>query len=166
MNKNLLRSIIRDVAGQRLKPTQYNKYANIELLQTHSQLIPILTDLMTPDFHYFIEDIQWIAPTPKTYKVVLKNNQFFYLQDLERSWVAEVAGKRHYLLSLGEETMASNGIARLLKITAASMPADENMDADLTDVTATGSSGGGAEATPAEPEIPTGEELPDELTPA
>ena len=166
MNKNLLRSIIRDVAGQRLKPTQYNKYANIELLQTHSQLIPILTDLMTPDFHYFIEDIQWIAPTPKTYKVVLKNNQFFYLQDLERSWVAEVAGKRHYLLSLGEETMASNGIARLLKITGTDASADGTMDSSLADVTATDSVGGGAEATPAEPEIPTGEELPDELTPA
>ena len=165
MNKNLLRSIIRDVAAQRLKPTQYNKYAGIELLQIHTKLIPILTDLMTPDFHYFIEDIQWIAPTPKTYKVILKNNQFFYLQDLERSWVAEVVGKRHYLLSLGEETMASNAIARLLKIADANAAPEEGMDSSLADVTATDSVGG-EESTPAEPEIPTRAELPDELTPA
>lgn len=166
MNKNLLKSIVRDVAAQRLKPTQFNKYASIELLQTHTKLIPILTDLMTPDFHYFVEDIQWIAPTPKTYKIILKNNQFFYLQDLERSWVAEVVGKRHYLLSLGEETMASNAIARLLKIIGTDASADGTMDSSLADVTGTDSVGGGAEATPAEPEIPTGEELPDELTPA
>lgn len=163
MNKNLLKSIVRDVAAQRLKPTQFNKYASIKLLQTHTKLIPILTDLMTPDFHYFVKDIQWIAPTPKTYKVILKNNQFFYIQDLERSWVAEVVGKRHYLLSLGEETMASNAIARLLKITDANTTPEGEMDLDTTD---TADSSEGEEAAPAEPEIPTGEELPDELTPA
>ena len=156
MNKNILRTIIRDVAAQRLHPVKGGKYQEYKLLQTHPQLIPILNDLMTADFPLFIKDIEWISPKPPTYKVILENEQFFYLQDLERSWVAQVSGKKHYLLSLGEEQMATNAISRLLKITVAgdATPGEESFD----DITAT-------EEEPVE-DIPTGDELPDELTPA
>ncbi len=117
MNKNILRTIIRDVAAKRLIPVEGNKYTEYKLLQNHPEIIPILSDLMTADFPMFVKDIEWLSPKPATYKVILENDQFFYLYDLERSWVAEVSGKKHYLLSLGEETMASNAISRLLKIT-------------------------------------------------
>ena len=159
MNKNILRTIIRDVAAQKLIPVEGNKYTEFKLLQNHPQLIPILNDLMTADFPMFVKDIEWISPKPATYKVILENGQFFYLYDLERSWVAQVAGKKHYLLSLGEEEMATNAISRLLKIT---MQGEE------------GEGVAGEEEAPIdaiEPEgeveeVPTGDELPDEITAA
>ena len=159
MNKNILRTIIRDVAAKKLIPVEGNKYTEYKLLQNHPELIPILSDLMTADFPMFVKDIEWLSPKPATYKVILENGQFFYLYDLERSWVAEVSGKKHYLLSLGEETMASNAISRLLKIT---MQGGEEEDI-VTDEEAP------IDAIEPEEEvedIPTGDELPDEITAA
>lgn len=158
MNKNILRTIIRDVAAKRLIPVEGNKYTEYKLLQNHPEIIPILSDLMTADFPMFVKDIEWLSPKPATYKVILENGQFFYLYDLERSWVAEISGKKHYLLSLGEETMASNAISRLLKIT---MQGEGNEEWDEEE----------APIDAIEPEeevedIPTGDELPDELTPS
>jgi len=159
MNKNILRNLIRDVASKKVKTTGTTKYIDIKILETHPELIPILSDLMTPDFHLFTKDIEWIAPTPKTYRVVLKNNEFFYLYDLGRSWVAQVAGKKHYLLSLGEETMASKAISKLLRYTPALEgevgEEDIEMDSEVEDTT----------ELPVE-DVPTGDELPTELTPA
>ena len=159
MNKNILRTIIRDVAAKRLVPVEGNKYTEYKLLQNHPEIIPILNDLMTPDFPMFVKDIEWLSPKPATYKVILENGQFFYLYDLERSWVAEIAGKKHYLLSLGEETMASNAISRLLKIT---MPAGED-EAIIDDEEAPIDS---IEPEEEVEDIPTGDDLPDELTPS
>mgnify|MGYP000117679560 CR=1 FL=1 len=158
MNKNILRTIIRDVAAKRLVPVEGNKYTEYKLLQNHPELIPILNDLMTPDFPMFVKDIEWLSPKPATYKVILENGQFFFLSDLERSWVAQISGKKHYLLSLGEETMASNAISKLLKITLAGGDGDEVIedDAPISDV----------ETEEEVEDIPTGDELPDEITAA
>jgi hypothetical protein len=157
MNKNILRTIIRDVAAKKLVPVEGNKYTEYKLLQKHPELIPILNDLMTPDFPSFVKDIEWLSPKPATYKVILENGQFFYLSDLERSWVAQISSKKHYLLSLGEETMASNAISRLLKIT---LPAGDDLtgddDAPIVDM----------ETEEEVEDIPTGDEMPDEITAA
>jgi len=158
MNQNILRTIIRDVAAKKLNPVEGGKYQEYKLLKNHPQLIPILTDLMTADFPMFVKDIEWLSPKPATYKVILENGQFFYLYNLERSWVAQVAGKKHYLLSLGEEEMATNAISRLLKIT---MQGGEE-EAIIDDETPAD------ETEPEEEveEVPTGDELPDEITAA
>lgn len=159
MNKNILRTIIRDVAAQKLIPVEGNKYTEFKLLQNHPQLIPILNDLMTADFPMFVKDIEWISPKPATYKVILENGQFFYLYDLERSWVAQVAGKKHYLLSLGEEEMATNAISRLLKITMQGGEDEVITDEEEAPID-------GIEPEGEVEEVPTGDELPDEITAA
>ena len=159
MNKNILRTIIRDVAAQKLIPVEGNKYTEFKLLQNHPQLIPILNDLMTADFPMFVKDIEWISPKPATYKVILENGQFFYLYDLERSWVAQIAGKKHYLLSLGEEEMATNAISRLLKITMQGEEDEVIPDEGEAPID-------GIEPEEEVEEVPTGDELPDEITAA
>jgi hypothetical protein len=45
----------------------------------------------------------------------LKNDQSFYLIYGKRSWVAQVAGKKYYLLNLPEEERAAEAIANLLR---------------------------------------------------
>ena len=53
------------------------------------------------------------------------NGQSFYLVYTDRSWIAEVEGKKYYLLNLNEEQNATNAIARILRYGAA----DENTEA-------------------------------------
>jgi hypothetical protein len=74
------------------------------------------------DFQYepFVEDIEWVAPRPTTFRVKLVNGADFYLmyqgEDAGKGvFVAQVAGKKYFLESLPEEQQASEAIARLLR---------------------------------------------------
>jgi hypothetical protein len=51
-------------------------------------------------------DIQWVAPKPITFRVVLTNGEMFYLISTPKSWIAQIEGKKYYLLNLGEEESA------------------------------------------------------------
>ena len=94
----------------------------------------VVTDLLTDQYEMFISDIQWVAPRPTTFKMVLANGQFFYLIYTERSWIAQVEGKKYYLLNINEEEQASESIARILRY--------------------------GGKAEPEKAEVPTGGETP------
>ena len=89
----------------------------------------------------------------------MKTDNSSILYDLERSWVAQVAGKKHYLLSLGEEEMATNAISRLLKITMQGEEDEVITDEEEAPID-------GFEPEEEVEEVPTGDELPDEITAA
>ena len=115
MDKNQLRKLIRTTVVNKFKKTAANKYQEYKILNEVPELIPILGDLMSADFSKFVKDIDYVAPKPPTFRVVLENDQYFYLSDLKRSWVAEVEGKRYYLLNLSEEERATIAISRILR---------------------------------------------------
>jgi hypothetical protein len=115
LNKHQLRSLIKKTIVGKLQRQGINKYKEYKVLNHIPDLISILTDLMSPKFDLFVKDIEWVSPKPPTFRVVLENDQYFYLSDLTRSWVAEVQGKKFYLLNLGEEEMAVSAISRLLR---------------------------------------------------
>ena len=115
MNKHQLRSLIKKTIVGKLQRQGINKYSEYKVLNHVPDLISILTDLMSPQFNLFVKDIEWVSPKPPTFRVVLENDQKYYLSDLGRSWVAEVEGKKYYLLNLGEEEMAMSAIARILR---------------------------------------------------
>jgi len=154
MNKQELRSIIKKTIIKKMKSQGINKYQEYKILNQVPDMISILTDLMSPQFNLFVKDIQWVAPKPPTFRVVLENNFSFYLSDLGRSWMAEVEGKRYYLLNLGEEDQAVGSIARLLRYGKVVHPDNE---AD----TGGGSTGGGGNMESALDEPLTGEETPE-----
>ena len=76
----------------------------------------IIVDLMTDQFDSFLESVDWVAPRPTTFRVNLLNGQNFLLMFTERSWIAQVAGKKYYLLNLDEEERASLAINRILRV--------------------------------------------------
>lgn len=115
MSTSDLKSFIKQTILTKLKREGVNKYKEYKILNNVPELIPILIDLMSENFALFVEDIYWVAPKPATFKVTLENGQYFYLTDMKRSWVAEVEGKKYYLLNLGEEEMAISSIARILR---------------------------------------------------
>ena len=112
------------------------------VLAKFPKLKEVIIDLLTDQYGDFISDIWWVAPRPTTFKIILANDQYFYLIYTERSWIAQVEGKKFYLASLNEEERAAESIARILRY------------------------GGGAEPDKEAPvgEVPTGGETPEDET--
>ena len=79
----------------------------------------------------------------------LKNNQDFYLIWSPKSWIAQVEGKKYYLLNLPEEQRAAEAISRILRY-GTKEDIDENASSDNIDLTVEEPP---IEATPAE-EVP------------
>lgn len=99
------------------------------------ELKQILIDLLTNEFDMFLSSIDWVAPRPTTFRINLKNNQDFYLMYGKRSWIAQVEGKKYYLLNLPEEERAAEAISRILRYGAKeieSAQTDEELSAELT----------------------------------
>lgn len=115
MNTNQLKNIIRATVVAKFQKLGVNKFQEYKVLNEVPELVPILVDLMTEEFSKFVKDIEYVAPKPPTFRVVLENDQYFYLTDLKRSWVAEIEGKRYYLLNLSEEERAIVAISRILR---------------------------------------------------
>ena len=92
------------------------------------ELKAVIVDLLTHEFDSFLASIDWVAPKPSTFRVNLKNDQNFYLTYSRRSWIAQVEGKKYYLLNLPEEERATEAIGRVLRYGAAS--SSEAADAD------------------------------------
>ena len=88
------------------------------ILQTYPSLNRTIEDLMTPDFRNYVTGIYIIAPKPTTFKVVLHNNQSFYMKFMGKTYEIKAGGRRYYLLNLGEFENAVEKIATLLAIGA------------------------------------------------
>lgn len=86
------------------------------ILRKYDTLNTLLEELMTPAFKEYVSAIFIQAPKPTTFKIVLHNNQFFYLTYMgEGMYEAIISGKRHYLSSIGEKERAMKGITRILR---------------------------------------------------
>ena len=79
------------------------------------ELKDIIVALLTHEFDSFLERIDWVAPRPSTFRINLLNGQNFLLMYGTRSWIAQVEGKKYYLLNLDEEEYACQAIARILQ---------------------------------------------------
>ncbi len=123
--------------------------AKFPVLLKFPNLKDVIVDLLTDQYEIFMKEIQWVAPRPTTFRIVLGNDETFMLSYTERSWIAQVEGKKYYLLNLGEEQQAAESIARILSYGA---PVEKTEDAAAT------------EETPAAEEAPA--ETPEEETPA
>ncbi len=117
MTKQELRDKIKALA-----PTAYSAVKKAEVtaveydeLTKFPELKAIIVDLLGHDYAKFIDAIDWVAPKPTTFRINLLNGQSFYLVYTDRSWIAEVEGKKYYLLNLNEEQNATNAIARILR---------------------------------------------------
>lgn len=86
------------------------------------ELKQVIIDLMTNEFSNFLSSIDWVAPRPTTFRINLKNGQDFYLIYGKRSWIAQIEGKKYYLLNLPEEERAAESIARILRYGAKAEP--------------------------------------------
>ena len=117
MTKAELREKIRALALQVVGEKAKSEDAALayDELTKFPELKAILIDLLTHEFDSFLEGIDWIAPRPTTFRINLLNGQSFILIFTERSWIAQVEGKKYYLLNLDEEEYAAQSISRILQ---------------------------------------------------
>ena len=98
----------------------------------------VIVDLLTDQFDSFLESVDWVAPRPTTFRVNLLNGQNFLLMYTERSWIAQVAGKKYYILNLDEEERAAMAVNRLLRVgPAAGAEMEDSTEEKPTDSTDT-----------------------------
>ena len=97
-----LRDKIRILVPQIHKGKQQADIAAVEYdeLTKFPELKAVIIDLLTYDFDSFLSSIDWVAPKPTTFRINLKNDQSFYLIYNRKSWIAQVEGKKYYLLNL------------------------------------------------------------------
>ena len=111
--QHILRVLIQQVYSNRtITPEEAVQY---DELTKFPELKDVLVDLLTPEYDSFLASIDWVAPRPTTFRINLKNDQNFYLIYGKRSWIAQVEGKKYYLLNLPEEERAAQSIANMLR---------------------------------------------------
>ena len=121
MTKDELKEKIKVLVQQVYKPKTLTAQDTISLdapkfpvLQKFPELKDIIVNLLTDQYEIFVTDIQWVAPKLTTFRIVLGNGEPFMLTYSPRSWVAQIEGKKYYLLNLSEEESATEAIARVL----------------------------------------------------
>jgi hypothetical protein len=148
MTKDELKEKIKVLVKQVYTPNQVDldKDSEVSLdapkfpvLVKFPKLKDIIVDLLTDQYEIFMTNIEWVAPRPTTFRIVLGNDENFLLTYTERSWIAQVEGKNYYLLNLGEEEQAAQAIARMLAYgVATTAPAEEaNIEEPAATETAT-----------------------------
>ena len=151
MTKDELREKIRSLVPQVVGNAKQAEEAAVEYdeLTKFPELKKVIVDLLTHEFDSFLASIDWVAPKPSTFRINLKNDQEIYLIYNGRSWIAQVEGKKYYLLNLPEEERAIEAIARILRYGPPG--GDEAAETDE-------GGGGGEEAEEVDVDIDTGEE--------
>jgi hypothetical protein len=117
MTKSELRAKIKVLAKSAYQDRISVDKAAVEYdeLTKFPELKDVIVSLLGSQFDAFVASIDWVAPKPTTFRINLKNNENFYLVYHPRSWVAEVEGKKYYLLNLNEHENAQTAISRMLR---------------------------------------------------
>tara|TARA_R110000803_G_scaffold46093_1_gene96819 strand:- start:180 stop:641 length:462 start_codon:yes stop_codon:yes gene_type:complete len=117
MTKEELIAKIKSIAPKALAAVNKAEVSAVEYeeLTAFPALKDVIVDLLTSDYGKFIDRIDWVAPKPTTFRVVFLNDEFIYLIYHTRSWIAEISGKKYYLLNLPEMENATKAISRLLR---------------------------------------------------
>jgi hypothetical protein len=123
-----IRVLALQVVGEKSKADQ--AAVAYDELTKFPELKDIIVALLTHEFDAFLEGIDWVAPRPSTFRINLLNGQNFLLTYGTRSWIAQVEGKKYYLLNLDEEEFAAQAISRILQYGPASGAEVEGSETD------------------------------------
>lgn len=156
MTKDELKEKIKVLVKQVYKPDTLQAQDTISLdapkfpvLEKFPELKEIIVNLLTNQYEIFVSDIQWVAPKPTTFRIVLGNGETFMLTYSPRSWVAQIEGKKYYLLNLSEEESATEAIARILSY---GQNTEKTTETGAETATETGTETGGKEEVTTTPE--------------
>jgi hypothetical protein len=166
MTKDELKEKIKILVKQAYKPASSNSIDDVDvdidvplkvekfpIFQNFPPLKDVIETLLTPNYEPFITDVQWVSPKPLTFRVMLANDEMFYLIYSPKSWIAQIEGKKYYLLNIGEEEAACDSLSRMLYYGGKAVEAPE--DGESIEMPED-------EGIPGEEEIPSEDETPAE----
>ena len=110
------------------------------------ELKEVIINLLTSEFDNFLSGIDWVSPRPTTFRINLKNDTSFFLIYSKRGFIAQIEGKKYYLLNLPEEERAAEAIGRMLRYGPAKNTKSEGGEAEEVDTTVDAPIDTGAEA--------------------
>lgn len=119
--KQELENFIRGRVRQLLKKTDTEEYQGDPnspmnlMLARFPELRQTLEKLLTFQYRLFVDDIEWVAPKPTTFKVILPNKQYFNLIWNTEDFIAKVSGMKYDMLTLKERERATKAISELLQ---------------------------------------------------
>ena len=154
--RDKIKLLVKTVYGEKkLVDITAEKY---DELTKFPELKDVIVDLLGPQFDVFLASIDWVAPKPTTFRINLKNGENFYLVFNKRSWIAEIEGKKYFLLNLNEEENATQAIARMLRYGAPNIMGEQDAASYSTGGGGEfpGGEGGGDEVETAAPGAETG----------
>ena len=160
--KTKIRLLATDIVSK--KKEKVAKEETFPILYKFPSLKVILNNLFASQLEPFIEKINWVAPNPTTFRIDLKNGEYFFLTytgkaDDKDLYVAQISGKKYYLESLMDQERATDALARILmQGNFEEVPEDE--EAPTEEEVSIETEESPAEETPAEEE--GGEEIPAE----
>lgn len=134
--KTLAKQAYAEKTNPLAEPKEIEQIANkFPIVDKFPPLKDVMDDLFDFQYEPFVKDIQWVAPRPTTFRIMLVNGADFYLiyqgEDEDKGlFIAQVAGKKYWLESLPEEQQASEAIARLLRYNYAIMGKDEDIESE------------------------------------
>ena len=113
-----IKTLAKKVYAEKSNPLEDPKDLEISKFPVIDQFPPlkkIMEDLFDFQYEPFVEDVEWVAPKPTTFRIKLVNGADFYLIYLGEDegkgvFTAQVAGKKYYLESLPEQQQASEAI--------------------------------------------------------
>ena len=147
---------------QNAKPVEPSKFP---IVDKFPPIKDILNDLFDFQYEAFLKDIQWVAPRPSTFRIVLVNDGKFYLmydgKDGDKGlFTAQVEGKKYYLESLVDQQRASEALSRVLRYTKPEATEEKTEATPPESPAAEESPTAETPTTPEEPELETPPESP------
>jgi len=144
------------------KPVEPSKFP---IVDKFPPIKDVLNDLFDFQYEAFLKDIQWVAPRPSTFRVVLVNDGKFYLMydgtDEDKGlFTAQVEGKKYYLESLVDQQRASEALSRVLRYTKPEATEEKTEATPPESPAAEESPATETPTTPEEPELETPPESP------
>jgi hypothetical protein len=112
-----VRGRVRQILGKQTEKAYQgdpNSPMNV-MLERFPELRQTLEKLLTMQFRLFVNDIQWVAPKPTTFKIILPNQQYFNLIWNTEDFLAKIAGKKYDMLTLQDRERATKAVADLLQ---------------------------------------------------
>lgn len=89
--------------------------ATDEILGKFPTLKKAIIKLQTDQFKEFVDSIDWISPRPSSFRVNIKNGQYYILKWTGTGFEAQILGKRYYIDKIDEYQQALDKLARLYK---------------------------------------------------
>ena len=127
--KTLARTVYAERSKAETSAVEYDE------LTKFPELKEVIINLLTSEFDNFLSGIDWVSPRPTTFRINLKNDTSFFLIYSKRGFIAQIEGKKYYLLNLPEEERAAEAIGRMLRYGPAKNKKSEGEETEEVDTT-------------------------------